>query len=68
MTVSGVESVCSFSEVKIVLALFGGERVSIVGSGLKITAFSKQSGDFAAEGEFIGFSYGAKSFVSKLFK
>ncbi len=68
MTVGGVESVSAFSEVKLILTLVGGERMCIVGSGLKITAFSKQSGDFSAEGEFIGFSYGGKSFLSKLFK
>ncbi len=68
LSVSGVESVVSFSEAKIVLALLGGERMSFVGSGLKITGFSKGSGEFSAEGEFIGFSYGAKSLASRIFK
>ncbi len=68
LSISGVESVVSFSEVKIVLALLGGERMSIIGSGLKITGFSKQSGAFSAEGEFIGFSYGAKSLAARIFK
>lgn len=68
LSVSGVESVVSFSEVKIVLSLLGGERMSVVGSGLKITGFSKQSGAFTAEGEFLGISYGAKSFAAKIFK
>ena len=68
LTISGVESVASFSEAKIALKLLGGERLNIVGIGLKITGFSKSSGSFTAEGEFIGFSYGAKNFVSKIFK
>lgn len=68
LSVSGVESVVSFSEVKIVLSLLEGERLSVVGSGLKITGFSKQSGAFTAEGEFLGVSYGAKSLAAKIFK
>ena len=68
LTVSGVESVSSFSEAKIVLSLFGGDRMSIVGTGLKITGFSKTSGSFTAEGEFIGLSYGGKSLASRIFK
>ena len=68
LTVSGVESVASFSEVKIVLKLFSGERITILGSDLKITGFSKTSGSFTAEGDFVGISYGAKSLASKIFK
>ena len=37
LAVSGVESVLSFSEVKILLLLVGGERLQILGLGLKIT-------------------------------
>jgi hypothetical protein len=66
--VSGVESVLSFSEVKILLALAGGERLQILGLGLKITGFSKTSGSFTAEGEITGLNYNGKSFVSKLLK
>lgn len=68
LTVSGVESVSSFSEAKIVLALLGGERMQVVGSGLKITGFSKASGSFTAEGEVMGVSYGGKSLASRIFK
>jgi hypothetical protein len=68
LTVSGVESVSSFSEAKIVLALLGGERMSVIGSGLKIVGFSKSSGSFTAEGTIMGISYGGKSLVSKIFK
>ena len=68
LSVSGVESVAAFSEVKIVLALGGGERMQVAGSGLKITGFSKASGQFTAEGTILGVSYGGKSFAAKLFK
>ena len=68
LTVSGVESVLSFSEAKISLALQNGERISVIGSGLKITGFSKTTGTFTAEGEVVGISYGAKSFASRIFK
>ena len=68
LSVSGVECVASFSEVKIALTLLGGERMNVVGSGLKITGFSKTSGTFTAEGEIVGISYGGKSFAAKIFK
>lgn len=68
ITISGVESVTAFSEVKILLALLDGEKMSVVGSDLKITGFSKSSGSFTAEGVIIGVSYGGKSLVSKIFK
>lgn len=68
LTVSGVESVSSFSEAKIVLSLIGGERMSVIGSGLKIVGFSKTNGSFTAEGTIVGLSYGGKSIVSKIFK
>ena len=68
LSISGVESVGSFSEVKIVLVLVGGERLSVVGSGLKITGFSKASGSFTAEGEILGLTYGGKSLAARIFK
>lgn len=68
LTVNAVESVVAFSEVKIILSLIGGERMSVVGSNLKITGFSKTNGTFAAEGTVTSVSYGGKSVVSKIFK
>lgn len=68
LSVSGVESVSSFSEVKIVLSLLGGERMTVLGSGLKITGFSKTTGSFTAEGDVMGISYGGKSFAARIFK
>ncbi len=68
LAVTAVESVISFSEAKILLSLVGGERMSVIGSGLKITGFSKTSGAFSAEGTVTGISYGGKSFAARLFK
>ena len=68
ITVNGVESVSAFSEVKIVLALIGGGYLHVVGSHLKITAFSQGNGSFTAEGEIAGVSYGGKNFMQKLFR
>lgn len=68
IAVSGVESVAAFSQVKISLKLLGGERLFVVGTDMKITGFSKANGTFTAEGNVSGFSYGGKSFASKLFR
>lgn len=68
LTVSAVESVVAFSEVKIVLALQGNARMSVVGTGLKITGFSKATGAFTAEGTVVGVNYGGKTLASRLFK
>ena len=68
LTISAVESVVAFSEVKIVLVLLGGERMNVIGSGLKITGFSKINGTFTAEGEVMGISYGGKSLAARIFK
>ena len=68
LTVNAVESVVAFSEVKIMLSLLGGERMSIVGSGLKITGFSKANGTFTAEGQVVSISYGGKGVLSKILK
>ena len=68
LNISGVESVTSFSEAKITLSLLGGERLNVIGSGLKITGFSKTSGSFAAGGTVVSVSYGGKGLISKLFK
>ena len=68
LSVNGVESVVAFSEVKIVLSLVGGGRMTVLGSGLKITGFSKASGAFAAEGSITAVNYGARNLMAKLFK
>jgi hypothetical protein len=68
LTVTGVESVSSFSEVKILLSLLNGEKLQVIGIGLKISGFSKTNGTFMAEGEVTGLTYNGKSFVAKLLK
>lgn len=68
ITVSAVDSVIAFSEVKIILSLLGGERMSILGTGLKITGFSKTSGSFVAEGMVTSVTYNGKSIASRIFK
>lgn len=68
ITVSAVESVVAFSEVKIILTLQGGGRMIVLGTGLKITSFSKTSGSFTAEGSVTGVSYGGKNFAARIFK
>ena len=68
LSVSAVESVIAFSEVKIVLALIGGERMSVLGTGLKISGFSKTNGTFSAEGKITSVSYGGKGVASRIFK
>ena len=66
--ITAVERVVSFSEVKIVLTLQGGEKLTAVGSNLKIVAFSKTNGSFLAEGTVTGVSYGGKGFSAKFFR
>ena len=68
LSINGIESVSSFSEVKIVLVLLGGEHMSIIGSELKITGFSKANGTLTAEGNVMGLSYGGKSLTARIFK
>ena len=68
LTVNGVDSVCSFSEAKIVLRLTMGDKMTIVGSKLKITGFVKANGTFTAEGDVMGISYGGKSLAARIFK
>ena len=64
---TGVESVVAFSSSKITLKLSGSERLNVSGNDLKITAFSKDSGDFEAVGSVMSASYSG-SLGSKLFK
>ena len=69
ITVTGFESVASFSESQIALSLAGSNvKLYVTGSGLKITGFSKTSGTFTATGSVSGVRYGGKSLKAKLFK
>lgn len=68
ISVTGVESVVAFSEVKIILKLQDNQRMHVVGTGLKIIGFSKTNGTFLAEGSITGMTYAGKSFTAKLFR
>lgn len=68
IAVSGVEGVKAFSESRIELILHGSStRLTILGSGLKITAFSKTSGAFSALGTIECVKYGG-GFKDKIFR
>ncbi|MDD6995817.1 MAG: YabP/YqfC family sporulation protein [Candidatus Borkfalkiaceae bacterium] len=68
ITVTGVESVKSFSPVKIELTLVSSKTLLIFsGNDFKIIGFSKESGTFRAGGVADGFRYGV-SLRSKLFR
>lgn len=67
ISISGVESVESFSDGVIVLTA-GGKRVHIRGNGLKILTFAKGSGAFAATGEVADVRFSAGKKLSSLFK
>lgn len=59
IVVNGVQGVKSFSEGKIELILLDGKtRLTIVGSSLKITGFSKTNGTFSGTGTVDGVRYG----------
>ena len=60
ISATAIESVDAFSSSQIVLSYAGG-RITVTGSGLKIVAFSKGSGAFAATGTVTGVKYASKS-------
>ena len=69
ITFTGVESVDGFSETEIRLTVCG-KKVQISGSGLKVLAFSKGSGNFSATGEVSGVKFGGAKgkALQRLFK
>ncbi len=56
VTMTGVESVDSFSPQQITLTL-DGSRAQITGEGLKIADFSKTTGRFSATGKITGIRF-----------
>ena len=68
VAITGVESVSAFSSTRISLSLTDGTKAYVAGTDLKITAFSKESGEFCAVGTVAGVSYGGKGFAAKIFK
>ena len=59
IVVSGVQGVKSFCEGKIELILTDGKtKLTILGSSLKITGFSKSNGSFSGSGKVDAVRYG----------
>ncbi|MBQ9081130.1 MAG: YabP/YqfC family sporulation protein [Clostridia bacterium] len=56
ISMTGVESVTSFSPQQINLTLANG-KLTVTGDNLKVTAFSKTSGTFSATGNILGIKY-----------
>ena len=69
ITATAIDSVDAFSDKQIILS-YGGGRIAVSGSGMKIINFSKTSGAFAATGDISAVRYMAKglSLKGKLFK
>ena len=68
VTATAIDSVDSFSDKQIVLSFSGG-RIAVAGSGMKIVAFSKSGGNFAATGDITSVRYLSKGQgLKKLFK
>lgn len=69
ITATAIDSVDAFSDKQIILS-YGGGRIAVSGSGMKIINFSKTSGAFAATGDITAVRYMAKglSLKGKLFK
>lgn len=69
ITMTGVDSVDSFSDMSIQLTV-NGKRVQITGTKLKVIAFASGSGNFSATGEVKEVRYGGAKgkFFARLFK
>ena len=69
LTATQIEAVETFSPTQLTLAYAGG-RIIITGSDMKITAFSKSTGAFSANGLFTAVRYAQKggSLRQRLFK
>ena len=69
ITLTGVESVDSFSDTEIRLTV-AGKNMRIIGSGLKVLSFSQGSGAFSAMGLVSTIRYGISKgkFFQRLLK
>ncbi len=69
LTATQIEAVEAFSPTQLTLSYAGG-RIIISGSEMKITAFSKSTGAFSANGLFTAIKYAQKGtgLRQKLFK
>ncbi len=70
LCMTGISEVESFSESKIVAVISGKDRITIIGSNLKISVFQKENGNLRLDGEIrqVTYSAGKLSAVSKIFK
>ncbi len=70
LCMTGISEVESFSENKVVAVISGKDRITIVGSNLKISVFQKENGNLRLDGEIrqVTYSAGKLSAVGKLFK
>ena len=70
LALSAVDAVDGYSEQSLKITLIGGITVRINGAKIKITSFSKSSGNLTAEGEFSEIRYGGTKtpFIKRLFK
>ena len=70
LCMTGVSEVESFSESKIVAVISGKDKITIIGSNLKISVFQKENGNLRLDGEIrqVSYSAGKLSAVSKIFK
>lgn len=69
ISATGIEGVKGFSPTQFTL-LYAGGSITVGGSDLKITAFSKQTGAFAASGSITSVKYlaSAAGIKNRLFK
>ena len=56
LTATAIEGVVSFSPVRLTLTYAGG-KITVEGSDMKITSFSKQTGAFSAGGTILSVRY-----------
>lgn len=70
LCMTGISEVESLSESKIVAVISGKDRITIIGSNLKISVFQKENGNLRLDGEIRQVTYSAAklSAVSKIFK
>ena len=70
LCMTGISEVESFSESKIVAVISGKDRITIIGSNLKISVFQKENGNLRLDGKIrqVTYSAGKLSAVSKIFK
>lgn len=69
ITATGIISVDAFSATQLILS-YGGGRIVVSGSEMKITSFSKTNGQFSASGVITAVKYAGKAvgLKQKLFK